>query len=52
MKDENKCCGNCIYHKPFGDEFGCDNEDSEAYGLETQFDDYCEDYEEKEDDEG
>ena len=27
---------------------GCDNEESYAYGLETAYDDYCEEYEEKE----
>ena len=46
--NEKECCGTCAYHKPFAGEFGCDNEESEAYGLETQFDDYCEEYEGKE----
>lgn len=47
MTDNQKCCGTCIYHTTFADEFGCNNEDSEAYGLETQFDDYCKEYEER-----
>lgn len=47
--EKERCCGTCVYHKPFADEFGCDNEESGAYGLETQVDDYCEDYEERED---
>lgn len=45
---DNQCCGTCRHHKPFADEWGCDNEESEAYGLETAYDDYCEEYEEKE----
>lgn len=49
--NENQCCGTCAYHKPFAGEFGCDNKESEAYGLETQWDDYCEEYEEREDEE-
>lgn len=45
---EDQCCGTCAYHKPFAGEFGCDNEGSEAYRLETQSDDYCEEYKERE----
>ena len=46
---DNQCCGTCRFHKPFADEWGCDNEESEAYGLETAYDDFCEEYDEKED---
>lgn len=49
MASKERCCGNCDYHKPFGDEYICDNEESEAYGLETQCGDYCGEYEGKED---
>ena len=28
------------------DEWCCDNEDSEGYGLSTAYDDYCDEYEE------
>ncbi len=31
------------------DTFMCDNEDSEGYGLETQYDDFCDEFEEMED---
>lgn len=48
MKNNNQCCGTCRHHKPFVGEFGCDNEESEGYGLATQYDDYCEEYELKE----
>ena len=45
-----QCCGNCKYHKSVSkDIFICKNEYSEGYALETAYDDYCEDYEEKED---
>ena len=30
------------------DTFVCDNEESEGYGLETSYDDYCGEFEEKE----
>ncbi len=43
-----ECCGNCKYHRPMAqDTFMCDNEDSEGYGLETQYDDFCEEFEER-----
>lgn len=42
-------CGNCKHHKPMAqDTFVCDNEESEGYGLETSYDDYCGEFEEKE----
>ena len=49
---EAKCCGKCIYHKYVTpDEFVCDNENSEGYGLSTAYDDCCEDgFEEREED--
>lgn len=41
-----KCCGTCTYHIPMPlDEWVCDNPDSEAYGLETGYEELCEDYE-------
>lgn len=44
-----ECCGNCKYHRPMAkDTFMCDNEDSEGYGLETHYDDFCEEFEERE----
>lgn len=49
VPDKERCCGTCRHHKPFAGEWGCDNEESENYALETAYDDYCEEYEEKED---
>ena len=46
---DNQCCGTCSYHEYFTVEWCCDNEESEAYGLETEFNDCCEEYEYKED---
>lgn len=45
-----ECCANCKYNKyvKFTDDFICDNEDSEGYGLSTSYDDYCGEFEEKE----
>lgn len=44
----DNCCGNCKHHKPMSkDEFVCDNESSEGYGLSTAYDDCCEEFEER-----
>ena len=42
-------CGNCKYNEYNQDTelFVCDNEESEMYGLETDYDDTCIDYEER-----
>ena len=46
---EIQYCGRCQYHKYMAlDEFMCDNEESEAYGLSTLYDDVCENFEERE----
>lgn len=43
---EIQCCGQCLHHKPMEqDEFMCDNENSEGYGLSTVYDDCCMEFE-------
>ena len=45
---EKEICGNCRYHKREAErcgEWSCDNEDSELYGYESAFSDYCECFE-------
>lgn len=44
------CCGLCKYNEYSVeyDWFVCDNEDSDCYGLETTYEDCCEEFEEKE----
>lgn len=45
----DNCCGNCKHHKPMAqDEFMRGNENSEGYGLSTAYDDFCEEFEERE----
>lgn len=46
----NECCGNCKYNKyvKFTDDYICDCEDSDGYGLSTAFDDYRGEFEERE----
>jgi len=45
-----ECCGKCKYHRPiWGNMFTCENEKSESYGLETQYDNLCEEFKERED---
>lgn len=42
-------CGTCKYHRNIDGEWTCDNEDSEYYGLEMEYDfSDCVDYEERE----
>ena len=38
-------CGNCKYHKYIDGGWVCSNEESEYYGLETDYADRCVDYE-------
>lgn len=48
MRDCNECCGTCLFHKPFEeDRFMCDNQLSSNYMDETQYEDSCEEWEEK-----
>ena len=40
------CCGTCIHHAALPlEEWCCDNEESDNYGLETGYADCCPDYE-------
>lgn len=47
MEDRKKC-GNCTWHIPSGGEWICSCEDSEAYGLETEYSDSCEEFHDSE----
>ena len=48
--DTSQCCRTCACHIPMAsDEFLCANEDSDGYGLSTTYDDWCEEYKERED---
>lgn len=51
-KDKNdSCCGNCKYHRSYhshgNSTWYCDNEVSDNYTIETEYQDECEDFEEK-----
>lgn len=56
MMEDNKmekCCGNCRFHRTGKDagknsDFYCNNEDSEGYGLPTDYEDCCEEWEGRE----
>ena len=42
-----KCCGTCAFNKPeYHNVFVCDNEESDYYGLETEYNESCIDYSE------
>lgn len=49
MIDTENVCGNCKYNKYdyTTEEFTCDCEESAYYGLETYYEDSCDDFEEK-----
>ena len=44
-------CGECKYNKysTTEKEFYCSNTDSDNYGIQTMYDDSCDDFEEKDD---
>lgn len=47
-----KICGNCKYNEPdplCKEDFMRGNEESENYGMNTSYDDGCDDFERKED---
>jgi nuclear transport factor 2 (NTF2) superfamily protein len=48
MDKEMENCGNCEFHKMMDNgEWGCNNMESDNYGCETEFSDYCIDHEER-----
>lgn len=55
MMEDNKmekCCGNCRFHRTGKDagknsDFYCNNVDSEGYGLPTDYEDCCEEWEDR-----
>ena len=47
MKREDcRICGECMFHKPdpFGDDWVCQNDRSDWWGYETEYDDSCEEW--------
>lgn len=42
-----KNCGSCTYNRRIDGEFVCDNEESPCYGAYTDYDDGCDDHEQK-----
>lgn len=45
-----KCCSSCIYCQCIDGEWVCMNVESEGYGFETSFDDYCGEWEKRSND--
>ena len=43
----DEICGKCYYHRKHYDEWCCDNPDSECYGCATEYNDTCEDFEDR-----
>ena len=52
MREKEKVCGTCKYHKIYSASFYevwiCDNEDSDYYAMESEYDDACDEWEEGE----
>ena len=42
---KEKCCGTCEWHKFCDGEWICVSEESDAYGVETLYDEVCDAYE-------
>ena len=48
MRDQKNCCGTCRYHRRIDAiDWDCKNKESEYYGLETEYEDTCEEWEER-----
>lgn len=47
LMDENENCGHCVHHRKQYDDWVCTNPDAEAYGEPTEYEDSCEDFEER-----
>lgn len=45
--EDNRCCGNCHYHRKYNNEWECMNSDSEGCGCPTAYEDCCEEWEER-----
>lgn len=45
--ENNRICGTCQHHRKCCGEWQCFNEQSENYAVETEYDDTCEDWEER-----
>lgn len=48
MAETEPICANCKHNAKDDENYYCNNEDSDCYGLPTMYDDSCEDFEEKE----
>lgn len=45
--NKEEYCGTCKYHRCLDGEWTCLNEEADAYGLETEYKDHCDDYVER-----
>ena len=44
---KDKMCGKCIHHRYKDGEWICTNPDSECYGCYTEYNDECDEFEER-----
>ena len=44
---KDKICGKCIHHRYEDGEWICTNPDSECYGCYTEYNDECDEFEER-----
>lgn len=42
-----QCCGSCAYNRPDKGDWSCSNEESEMYGMYTEYEDGCDGYQQK-----
>lgn len=47
--EEQLCCGTCHFNHYYKGDFVCSCEESENFGLETDYGDYCDEWEDKKD---
>ena len=46
-KKDDWNCGHCLYHKKVNEYWVCDNDNSECYGEYTEYNEKCEEFEER-----
>lgn len=46
-RDENQCCGNCLFHEKIDGRWTCTQPGSEYAYYETEYTDVCDEWEER-----
>lgn len=47
MNNEEEICGKCVHHRKQNEEWVCTNIESECYGCWTEYEDGCDEFEDR-----